>query len=62
MNTRVIRAVINMKLDKEDTVELDYMFEDDPDAAVYRRIIWAIAGLYLWIPLLIIGARLVSLS
>ena len=51
-----------MKLDKEDTIELDYMFEDDPDAAVYRRIIWAIAGLYLWIPLLIIGARLVSLS
>ena len=59
LSMRVIQADINMDIEKRIMEQDEYgntlMFEDDPDAAVYRRIVWAIAGLYIWIPFCILG-------
>ena len=59
LSMRVIQADINMDIEKRIMEQDEYgntlMFEDDPDANVYRRIVWAIAGLYIWIPFCILG-------
>ena len=46
---------IEKRIMEQDEYGNTLMFEDDPDAAVYRRIVWAIAGLYIWIPFCILG-------
>ncbi len=46
---------IEKRIMEQDEYGNTLMFEDDPDANVYRRIVWAIAGLYIWIPFCILG-------